>query len=49
MNRWLIWKTIEDGNQVCKYDEPDKCSKVIEGAKIDLSNFLLNCRRLSSN
>ena len=40
---------LEQGNQDCKYYEPYQLSQMIEGTKIALSSFHLNCRSLSSN
>jgi len=40
---------LEQGNQDCKYYEPDQFSQMIEGTKITLSSFHFNCRSLLSN
>jgi hypothetical protein len=40
---------LRQGNQECKYYEPDQFSQIIEGTTIALSSFHLNCRSLSSN
>ena len=40
---------LGQGNQECKYYEPDQFSQIVEGKNVSLSSFHLNCRSLSSN
>ena len=40
---------LGQGNQECKYFEPDQFSQIIAGKNISLSSFHLKCRSLSSN